>query len=589
MNTLDHPLTSPNHVPMFPAAICERSRRMATVEATQAEATRAQALTFGAVVRRSRGRLPIIGASALLGSLSMLALPLAMAQAVDAIVAGRGAAAPVAIAAGLILLGVVCDLVDAFAGAACAADAAAWLRTGIVRRVLGAPHRADRFDAGDLVARLSAGAADAAHAGPSAVALAAAVLPPLGSLALLAWLDWPLALAFLAGLALVGVVLRLFAKQTAAAALDYQVVQGRMAARLSEALAGGRTIAAAGTKGAEARRILRDLPSLAAHGRATWRALSAAGARAALAGPLATIGVLAAAGFSLSHGRISAGELLAAGQYAMMGAGLGALTGVVAGAARARAAVARLAEVHSLAPMGFGARPLPEGDGRLELRSVTVEGEAGPLLDGVSFIVPGGALAVVVGASGSGKSVLAQTAARLRDPDGGAVVLDGAPLSELSRTALRRAVGHAGERPALAGETLAEAMGPGRSRAEVTGAAEALGAHAFAIRLPEGYDTPLAAVPMSGGEAQRIGLARAWPAERLLVLDDATGSLDAVSEQLIEDALAGRGRTRLVVTHRVSVAVRADLVVWLEAGRTRGVGTHAALWTEPDYRAVFAS
>ncbi|WP_218125015.1 ATP-binding cassette domain-containing protein [Glycomyces harbinensis] len=559
-------------------------------------------MTFGAVVRRSRGRLPLIGASALVGSLSMLALPLAMAQAVDAIVAGRGAGVPVAVAAGLILLGVACDLVDAFAGTACAADAAAWLRTGLVRRVLGAPHRADRFDSGDLVARVSAGAADAAHAGPSAVALIAGLVPPLGSLVLLAWLDWPLAVAFLAGLALVGMVLRLFAKETAAAALDYQVVQGRMAARLSEALAGGRTIAAAGTKGAETRRILRDLPALAEHGRATWRALSAAGARAAIAGPLAMIGVLVTAGFMLSLGRISAGELLAAGQYAMIGAGLGSLTGVVAGAARARAAVARLAEVHELAPMAFGGRELPGSGsetrglngrsvkaGRLEFREVAVAGDAGPLLDGVSFVVPGGAVAAVVGASGSGKSVLAQVAARLRDPEGGVVLLDGVPLPELSREALRRAVGHASERPALAGETLADAMGPGRSRVEVEASARALGAHAFAVRLPEGYDTELAVVPMSGGEAQRIGLARSWPAERVLVLDDATGSLDAVSEQLIEDALAERGRTRLVVTHHVAAAARADLVVWLEVGTVRGVGAHAALWTDPDYRAVFAS
>lgn len=569
----------------------------APVAAAPVDVTPVGPLTFGAVVRRSRGRLPIIGASALIGSLSMLALPLAMAQAVDAIVAGRGAGVPVAIAAGLILLGVACDLVDAFAGTACAADAAAWLRTGLVRRMLGAPHRADRFDTGDLVARVSAGAADAAHAGPSAVALIAATVPPLGSLALLAWLDWPLALAFLAGLALVGAVLRLFAKETAAAALDYQVVQGRMAARLSEALAGGRTIAAAGTKGAETRRILRDLPALAEHGRATWRALSAAGARAAIAGPLAMIGVLAAAGFMLSLGRISAGELLAAGQYAMIGAGLGSLTGVIAGAARARAAVARLAEVHALAPMLFGEQELPEGGGRLEFRSVTVDGDAlgpvgtegGRLLDGVSFAVPGGAVAAVVGASGSGKSVLAQVAARLRDPDKGEVLLDGVPIPELSKTALRKAVGHASERPALTGETLAEAMGPGRSRAEVEAAAKSLGAHAFAIRLPEGYATALGAVPMSGGEAQRIGLARAWPAERLLVLDDATGSLDAVSEQLIEDAMVARDRTRLVVTHQVAVAKRADHVVWLQEGRIRGTGAHEALWADPDYRAVFAS
>ena len=92
---------------------------------------------------------------------------------------------------------------------------------------------------------------------------------------------------------------------------------------------------------------------------------------------------------------------------------------------------------------------------------------------------------------------------------------------------------------------------------------------------------------MSGGEAQRIGLARAWRAERLLVLDDATAALDAVSELRIAEALAASGRTRIVVTHKAQEAARADLVVWLEAGRARAIGPHHELWTNPDYREVF--
>jgi ATP-binding cassette subfamily B protein len=94
---------------------------------------------------------------------------------------------------------------------------------------------------------------------------------------------------------------------------------------------------------------------------------------------------------------------------------------------------------------------------------------------------------------------------------------------------------------------------------------------------------------MSGGEAQRLGLARAWPAGRLLVLDDATSSLDMVTEMQISRALTRyhAGRTRLVVTHRAAVAARADLVVWLVAGRIRAVGPHQWLWEDPEYRAVF--
>ena len=547
----------------------------------------APGLTFGAVVRRSRRRLPLLGASALLGTLSLLALPLALANAVDAAVTGGGDGTWTTVAAGLVLLGVGCDLVDAYAETACAADAAAWLRGGLVRRMLGIPHRIREFDPGDLVARTSAGAADASQAGPGLVGAVASVLPPVGGLAMLLWLHWTLAVAFAVGLTLVALVLRVFAKETAAAARAYQRVQGRMAGRLTEAIAGRRTIAAAGTVEAEAERVLADLPELAEHGRASWRAVSAAGARAAFTGPLATVGVLAVAGFLVGQGRLSAGEVLAAVQYAMLGAGLGSLTGVLGTLARAKAAVTRLAEVHDVPELAYGERELPPGDGRLELRSVTVAGEAGPLLEDVSMSVPGGAVAAVVGASGSGKSVLAAVAARLRDPDAGDVLLDGVPLQELTREALRDAVGIATERPALAGETLADAMGPGRPREEVLAGAAAVGAHAFAERLPEGYGTPLEAVPMSGGEAQRIGLARVWRAGRVLVLDDATAALDAVSELRIAEALAESGRTRIVVTHKAQAAAEADLVVWLHGGRVRGAGPHRTLWTDPDYRKVF--
>jgi ATP-binding cassette subfamily B protein len=547
-------------------------------------------LTFRTVVGQSRAWLPLIGAAALLGSLGMLALPLALAAAIDAVAAGENATGPMLAAAGLILLGVACDLVEASAETACAADAAARLRTGLIRRLLAAPHRIARFDTGDLVARISAGAADAAHAGPSTIGTIAATLPPLGSLAILIWLDWRLAAAFAAGLVLVAAVLHLFAKQTASAAQHYQIAQSEMASRLTEALEGGRTIAAAGTIDTETRRLLTGLPALAHHGRATWKALSTAGARAAIAGPLTTIGVLAVAGFLVTGNSLTTGELLAAAQYAMMGAGLGSLTGIIAATARARAAVTRIAEVHNLSAMSYGTDTFPPGaPGKLEFHEVTVQGEAAtPLLKNATFTIPGGRLAAIVGKSGSGKSILAETAVRLRDPDSGKITLDGRPLPSLSRVELRQATGLATARPALAGATLADAMGPGRPHHQVLAAAKSVGAHDFATRLPATYDTPLPDIPMSGGEAQRIGLARAWHADRLLVLDDATSSLDPLSANRIEEALAESGRTRLVVTYDALLAERADLVIWLQDGSIRTIGTHSTLWADPDYRAVFA-
>jgi ATP-binding cassette subfamily B protein len=546
--------------------------------------------SFGVVARRGGGWLPLIGVAAVASTVGTLALPAVLGRAVDEIVAGQAAGRWVALAAGLVALGVGCDLVEAFAGTACVAGTTAWLRNELVRHVLAiGPEGARRFDTGDLVSRVSANAVDAAAAGPSAVTVGTALLPPIGSLALLAYIDRWVAAAFLAGLTLVALVLRGFTRRTTAVVTGYQQTQGRIATRLTESLAGVRTIAAAGTAAAEERRILAALPELHAAGRRTWQVMSRSAAQAAVVGPLVLVAVLAAGGLELAAGRISPGELFAASRYAVLGAGLGSLTGLFGQLARARAGVRRSAEVLTVDPVGYGSRELPAGPGRLEFRGVTARAGEATLLDGVDLIVPGGAAVAVVGRSGAGKSVLAAIAARLRPPDGGQVLLDGVPLAELGHDALRTAVGCAFERPVLVGRTVGDAIGLGQGTGRVLAAARATHAHDFVSRLPRGYATPLADAPMSGGEVQRLGLARAWHADRLLVLDDATSSLDTVTELQISRTLTGdRGhRTRLIVTHRAATAARADLVVWLDRGRVRAVGRHQLLWTDPAYREVF--
>jgi ATP-binding cassette subfamily B protein len=233
----------------------------------------------------------------------------------------------------------------------------------------------------------------------------------------------------------------------------------------------------------------------------------------------------------------------------------------------------------------YGTRTLPQAsEGLLEFRAVSVA----DALHDVTFTLPAGTCAAVVGRSGSGKSALAELAARLRDPDFGAVLLDGVELVELDRTELRDAVGCAFERPHLVGATVGDAVGLGRDPEVVRQAARAAQVHHFVVRLPYGYDTPLAETPMSGGERQRLGLTRAWPASRVLVLDDATSGLDTVTEMKVSRALFGADerRTRLIVTHRAATAASADLVVWLDGGRLRGLAPHDALWAEPDYRAA---
>jgi ATP-binding cassette, subfamily B, bacterial len=532
---------------------------------------------FAEVAKKAGGWLPVIGISSLLGTLGALALPIVLGRAVDSIVTG-GSPEWFWMAAGLVVLGIIVDLVDVYAGAACLAGTTAWLRDRLVRHVLSAGPR-HGFDTGDLVSRVSGNATEAANAGPAVVTVWTAVLPPIGSLFLLAYLDIWLAVAFLGGIALVAVVLRVFTTRTESLVTAYLSVQGRLAARLSESLAGVRTIAAAGTVEREERRVLAELPALREQGMRTWQVLSGSAAQAAVVGPLVLVAVLGTGGLGLASGRLTPGELFAAGQYAMLGAGLGGLTSVFGRLARARAGAGRVGEVLAVPSAPYGSAVLPAGVGCLTFREVSVDS----LLTDVSFTVPGGSMAAVVGRSGAGKSVLASVAARLRDPSSGEVSLDGVSLSSLSHDELRAAVGCAFERPCLVGATVGDAIGPGFEES-----ARATQAHEFVSRLPSGYDTPLAAAPMSGGELQRLGLARAWPAARLLVLDDATSSVDMVTEMRIGTAMAeAGGRTRLVVTHRLSTAARADVVVWLESGRVRGIGTHAELWGDREYREVF--
>jgi ATP-binding cassette subfamily B protein len=467
------------------------------------------------------------------------------------------------------------------------AYAAATLRRAVLRHVLGAGTAATRrFPGGELVTRAGLNAEEVGRAPETVTGALALLVPTVGALAALTLIAPVLTLTLGAGIVVILLVLRAFLRASTVISGGYQRVQGEIAARLVDAMEGARTIAAAGTAAQEARRVLAPLPRLRAHGMSLWRANAGAAVRSGLVVPLVEVAVLVAGGFMLASGRLTVGELYAAARYAVLGAALSASLGFVGGLARARAAAERVAEVFGLTPVPYGTRTLPPGPGTVEFRDVAVDGLAvGDLT------LPGGSVTAVVGRSGSGKSLLAALAGRLADPGRGAVLLDGVPLPELSREELRRAIGYAFERPVLVGETVSEAIARQTGEAgPVVEAAEAACADAFVRRLPLGYGTPLREAPMSGGERQRIGLARAFAqGERLLVLDDATSSLDTVTERQVSLALTTdrRARTRLIAAHRPATAARADQVVWLENGVVRARGPHHVLWEDPAYRAVF--
>ncbi|MEV0600144.1 ABC transporter ATP-binding protein [Streptomyces sp. NPDC050315] len=547
-----------------------------------------------AAARRGGPWVPAMLATSLLLAGVYTVLPALMGRTVDAVLAGGDTAVWLTLSIAAIVVLMVCDLLDDLVGKLAEARSTAWLRHTLLRHVLDLGIRATRrFTAGDLVGRLVGNSARTGQVASTLVWAVMDLVPPVGAVVALALIDPWLCLTFLVGLPVVLSLVRTFVRDASDINERYYDAQGRLAARLVDALAGIRTIAAAGTVDREVRRVLGPLPELRRHGAGMWQVLARVSGREALVIPLLEVAVLAVAGLQLAHGRITPGQVLAAGEYVVLATGISSLVSSASRLALARATAGRVAEVLAEPPVAYGGERLPDGPGTLEFRGVTVRGPNGTVLEDLRLTVPGGALVAVVGRSGSGKSVLAALAGRLTDPDAGEVLLDGVPLRHLGRPALREAVAYGFERPVLLGETFADVIGFGprpSGDGEVVRAAAAARADGFIRRLPQGYATRPADAPISGGEAQRVGLARAFvQAGRVLVLDDVAASLDTVTEHHISQVLTGAlaGRTRLVVTHRASTAARADHVVWLDGGGVRGQGTHRELWSQPGYRAAF--
>ncbi|MGW5673696.1 ABC transporter ATP-binding protein [Streptomyces sp. NPDC003860] len=553
--------------------------------------------TPGRVPHRRAG-LVLLVACATGGALAALALPAALGDTLDrAVTDGRVPWTALVLCTALTAAEAGFDALVALLGGTNTAVRAARLRTALLGRLLRTePRHADAHPPGDLTTRLTANAAEAATVPVAIATVVSGALVPVGAAVALFLIDPWTGLALLVGFPAFVVLLHLLVRRTSAAAADYQHEQALIATRLTETLEGAATVRAAGTARREHARITEPLGRLAEHGRRTWDVHGRATAGAAVLLPLLTVLVLAVAGLRLAAGSLSVGELLAVSRYAVLAVGLGVLTGALSSIARGRSAARRLDPLLALPAVPHRSLTLPPGGpGTLELRGVDVVREGRRLLTDVTFTVPGGTSAAVVGRSGAGKSLVAAVAGRLTDPDAGTVLIDGVPLDGVDPDALRHAVAYAFARPALLGATVEDAVAAGPSRPSDQALRDALrdaSADGYVSLLPLGAHTPIDDAPLSGGEYQRLGLARAFArGGRLLVLDDATSSLDTVTEDRIQRALSRRAGTctRLVVAHRVSTAAAADRVVWLADGTVRAVGRHRDLWRDTAYRELFQS
>ena len=311
--------------------------------------------------------------------------------------------------------------------------------------------------------------------------------------------------------------------------------------------------------------------------------------------------LLLVGGRAVVSGRLSLAEFtMFYGYLLMLLAPIRTLGWTLGLAQRASASGARLFELLDRAPRITAppdAVPLPAGSGRVELRDVTVVygDDTEPALREVSLTVEPGTTLALVGATGSGKTTLVQLIPRLYDPSQGAVLVDGADVRSVDPDDLRRQVAVVNDDPFLFSASVHENIAYGRpdaTRDEVVAAARRAQAHDFITELPDGYETMVGerGLTLSGGQRQRIAIARALLAEpRILVLDDATSSIDASTERQIkqgfEEAMAGR--TTFVIAHRLSTIALADEIAILAAGRLIDRGTHDELVERsPFYREI---
>ncbi len=387
-----------------------------------------------AAVRRSATRTAAILLCSVASAGAAVASPAVVGHTLDLLLDRHSDATSwVVLSAALLTAEVLLDAAVALLTGVTNARSTAWLRTGALGRLLAtSPDRASPLPPGDVATRLSVNATEAGTVPAAAAALTASLLGPAGAVIALLFIDVWVALAFLAGLPLLVVVLRAFARNSSDTVGRYQQIQSDIASRLLEALDGARTIAAAGTEDRERARILQPLAGLDREGRRMWRIHGRAVANSQVLLPLLTTAVLGVGGVRLAAGAISVGELLAASRYAALAAGMGALAGLLGAIVRGRSAAARLAVLQDLPAVRHGEGTLPhEGSGTVELRGVTVVREGRTVLTDVHLVVPGGTTAAVVGRSGAGKSTLAAVAGLLTEPDEGCVLLDGVPLHSL--------------------------------------------------------------------------------------------------------------------------------------------------------------
>ena len=414
----------------------------------------------------------------------------------------------------------------------------------------------------------------------------------LGFAALLFYYDARLALVCLTGAPVVVYPLVRLGQRVRRTARRSQEAMEQMSHVSAEAITGHRIVKAFGAEQREGAKFERSSEHFYRTSMRVTSALSALPPLMEFIGGVAFVGALAYGSQEIGAGRLSPGEFTAfVAALFMMYAPAKKLSRVNADLQQAAAAGERIFEIldsHNEVQETPHAVVLPPFRRRIEFRDVqfTYGGADRPAtLDGVSLSVGAGQMLAVVGRSGAGKTTLVNLIPRFYDVTGGAILLDGHDVRDVTLASLRSQIGIVTQETVLFDDTIAANIAYGKpdaAREDIEAAARAAHAHEFIVRLEGGYDAMIGerGQRLSGGQRQRIAIARAILRDSpILILDEATSSLDAEAEMLVQEALSNliRNRTCFVIAHRLSTVRRADAIVVLERGHIVESGTHDEL------------
>jgi ATP-binding cassette subfamily B protein/subfamily B ATP-binding cassette protein MsbA len=420
-----------------------------------------------------------------------------------------------------------------------------------------------------------------------------AVLQLVGSLAVLAWVDWRLLLGSLVLIPLVILTHSAWVSRIRPLHKDIRKQRQDIDGQATETFGGMRVVRAFRRERSEGARFTRGNHMMARQELNAWWAVRGVELIWAVVIPVASAGLLLYGGTRVLGGQLSLGDLMMFLAYLMMLLGpievlassVTQLQGNLAGLERVLDVLAEPQEM-PVPPDAISIDPESVA-ARIALRHVSFRYPAATdfVLHDVNLDVQPGQMIAFVGPSGSGKTTLSNLIARFYDPTEGTIELNGIDLRRIDVHSYRRLLGIVEQDVFLFDGTVAENIGyasRAATRADVERAARVANAHDFIVALDCGYDTIIGerGVRLSGGERQRLAIARAVLADpRILILDEATSNLDSDSERLIQQSLHTllRGRTTFVIAHRLSTIAHADRIVVLENGRVIETGTHAEL------------